>query len=205
MRESLSPFSLEQMSFYALDSDAPAQFAAAALSLAEPSLRAELETSQIPAPDRIAPWALAFAAQAPNPADTPMNRGVGRVVFLHDPEQFDVWGSNMRVIAYGKSPLENDMGVEEDVAHYWWSELMRALNTHGATFINEAGTVTKMSSTGMGSLANDPNSSEVEIRASWSPTDDDLGPHFAAWQDIIASMAGFGMDGEGVTRLIVNK
>jgi hypothetical protein len=134
-----------------------------------------------------------------------MNRGVGRVVFLHDPEQFDVWGSNMRVIAYGKSPLENDMGVEEDVAHYWWSELMRALNTHGATFINEAGTVTKMSSTGMGSLANDPNSSEVEIRASWSPTDDDLGPHFAAWQDIIASMAGFGMDGEGVTRLIVNK
>ena len=193
------------MSFYALDSDAPAQFAAAALSLTEPALRSELETTQIPAPDRIAPWALAFAAQAPNPADTPMNRGVGRVVFLHDPEQFDVWGSNMRVIAYGKSPLENDMGVEEDVAHYWWSELMRALNTHGATFTNEAGTVTKMSSTGMGSLANDPNSSEVEIRASWSPTDDDLGKHFAAWQDIIASMAGFGMDGEGVTRLIVNK
>jgi hypothetical protein len=193
------------MSFYALDSDAPAQFAAAALSLTEPALRSELETSQIPAPDRIAPWALAFAAQAPNPADTPMNRGVGRVVFLHDPEQFDVWGSNMRVIAYGKSPLENDMGVEEDVAHYWWSELMRALNTHGATFTNEAGTVTKMSSTGMGSLANDPNSSEVEIRASWSPTDDDLGKHFAAWQDIIAAMAGFGMDGEGVTRLIVNK
>jgi hypothetical protein len=193
------------MSFYALDSDAPAQFAAAALSLTEPALRSELETSQIPAPDRIAPWALAFAAQAPNPADTPMNRGVGRIVFLHHPEQFDVWGSNMRVIAYGKSPLENDMGVEEDVAHYWWSELMRALNTHGATFTNEAGTVTKMSSTGMGSLANDPNSSEVEIRASWSPTDDDLGKHFAAWQDIIASMAGFGMDGEGVTRLIVNK
>jgi hypothetical protein len=193
------------MSFYALDSDAPAQFAAAALSLTEPALRSELETSQIPAPDRIAPWALAFASQAPNPADTPMNRGVGRIVFLHDPEQFDVWGSNMRVIAYGKSPLENDMGVEEDVAHYWWSELMRALNTHGATFTNEAGTVTKMSSTGMGSLANDPNSSEVEIRASWSPTDDDLGKHFAAWQDIIASMAGFGMDGEGVTRLIVNK
>jgi hypothetical protein len=193
------------MSFYALDSDAPAQFAAAAISLTEPALRSELETSQIPAPDRIAPWALAFAAQAPNPADTPMNRGVGRIVFLHDPEQFDVWGSNMRVIAYGKSPLENDMGVEEDVAHYWWSELMRALNTHGATFTNEAGTVTKMSSTGMGSLANDPNSSEVEIRASWSPTDDDLGKHFAAWQDIIASMAGFGMDGEGVTRLIVNK
>jgi hypothetical protein len=200
-----SAFSLEQMSFYKLDSAAPAQFAAAALSLAQPVLRSELETSQIPAPDQIAPWALAFAAQAPNPADTPMNRGVGRIVFLHDPKEFDVWGSNMRVIAYGKSPLENDLGIEEDVAHYWWSELERALSNHGAKYRNEAGTVTKMSSTGMGSLANEPSASEVEIRASWSPTDDDLGPHLAAWQDLIASMAGFGMDGEGVTRLIVNQ
>jgi len=79
-----------------------------------------------------------------------MNRGVGRIVFLHDPDQFETWGSNMRVIAYGKSPLENDMGVEEDVAHYWWAELMRALKVQGATFTNEAGTVTKMSSTGYG-------------------------------------------------------
>jgi hypothetical protein len=57
----------------------------------------------------------------------------------------------------------------------------------------------------MGSLANDPNSTEVEIRASWSLVEDNLGPHLAAWQDLIASMAGFGMDGEGVTRLIVNQ
>jgi len=197
--------SLEQMTFYALDQDAPAQFAAAALSLANPALRPELNTSQIPAPAQIAPWALAFAAQAPNPADTPMNRGVGRIVFLHDPKQFETWGSNMRVIAYGKSPLENDIGIEDDTAHYWWSELMRALKLNGAKFINEAGTITKMSSTGMGSLANDPNSTEVEIRASWSLVEDDLGPHLAAWQDLIASMAGFGMDGEGVTRLIVNQ
>ena len=197
--------SLEQMSFYKLDSEAPAQFAAAALSLAEPFLREELTTSQIPAPAQIAPWALAFAAQAPNPADTPMNRGVGRIVFLHDPTQFDAWGSNMRVIAYGKSPLENDLGIEEDVAHFWWARLEQALRMHGAQYSHEAGTVTKMTSTGMGTLSNDPNSSEVEIRASWSPQSDELGPHLAAWQDLIAAMAGYGMDGEGVTRLTVNQ
>jgi len=198
-------FSLDEMSFYKLELDAPAQFAAAALSLGEPVLRFELTTSQIPAPERIAPWALAFAAQAPNPADTPMNRGVGRIVFLYDPEQFDTWGSNMRVIAYGKSPLESDLGIEDDVAHFWWEELVRALKNHGAEYSHEAGTVTKMSSTGMGSLANDPSASEVEIRASWSPQHDELGPHFAAWQDLIASMAGFGIDGEGVTRLTTSK
>lgn len=203
--ELLLAFSLDEMSFYKLELDAPAQFAAAALSLGEPVLRAELNTSQIPAPERIAPWALAFAAQAPNPADTPMNRGVGRIVFLYDPEQFDTWGSNMRVIAYGKSPLESDLGIEDDVAHFWWEELVRALKNHGAQYSHEAGTVTKMSSTGMGSLANDPSTSEVEIRASWSPQHDELGPHLAAWQDLIAAMAGFGIDGEGVTRLTTNK
>lgn len=193
------------MSFYKLDPKAPAQFAAASLSLADPFLRQELNTAQIPAPDQIAPWALAFAAQAPNPADTPMNRGVGRIVFLYDPEQYETWGSNMRVIAYGKSPLENDLGIEEDVAHFWWGKLMQALRMHGAQFSHEAGTVTKMTSTGMGSLANDPNASEVEMRASWSPQQDELGPHLAAWQDLIAAMAGYGMDGEGVTRLTVNQ
>lgn len=193
------------MSFYKLDPEAPAQFAAAALSLNEPFLREELATSQIPAPHQIAPWALAFAAQAPNPAETPLNRGVGRIVFLYDPEQYETWGSNMRVIAYGKSPLENDLGIEEDVAHYWWGKLIQALRLHGAVYSHEAGTVTKMTSTGMGSLSNDPNASEVELRASWSPQQDELGPHFAAWQDLIAAMAGYGMDGEGVTRLTVNQ
>jgi len=198
------PFSLDEM-FYKLDSDAPAQFASAALSLGEPLLREELISEQIPAPEKIAPWALAFAAQAPNPADTPMNRGVGRIVFLYDPEQHETWGSNMRVIAYGKSPLENDLGVEEDVAHFWWEELMRSLKSHGAKFSHEAGTVTKMTSTGMGSLANDPSASEVEIRASWSPQHDELGPHLAAWQDLIAAMAGFGIEGAGVTRISTSK
>lgn len=198
-------FSLDEMSFYKLELDAPAQFAAAALSLGQPILRSELNTSQIPAPEKIAPWALAFAAQAPNPADTPMNRGVGRIVFLYDPEQFDTWGSNMRVIAYGKSPLESDLGIEEDVAHFWWEELVRALKNHNAKYSHEAGTITKMTSTGMGSLSNDPGTSEVEIRASWSPQEDELGPHLAAWQDLIAGMAGFGIDGEGVTRLTSKK
>ena len=193
------------MSIYTLPEDSPAQFAAAALGLDKAILRSELETTEIPAPPKIAPFALAFAAQVPNPADTPMNRGVGRIVFLYDPEQYDTWGSNMRVIAYGKSPVENDLSIEDDVANYWWEWLNRALELHSAKFSHTAGTVTKISSTGMGSLANDPNSSEVEIRASWSPEEDDLGPHLAAWQDLIAGMAGFEMGGEGVTRLARSK
>jgi len=195
------PFSLEQMSLYKLDPKAPAQFKAAAMGLTELMLRNELETEQIPAPKEIAPYALAFSAQVPNPADTPMNRGVGRLVFLHNPEEFDTWGSNMRIIAYGKSPLESDVAMQEDAANYWWEWLMRALDYRGAKYSHEAGTITRMTSTGMGALATDRENTEIEIRASWSPTEDDLGAHLGAWQDLISGMAGYPIGGEGVARI----
>ncbi len=195
------PFSLEQMSLYKLDPKAPAQFKAAAMGLTELMLRNELETVQIPAPKEIAPYALAFSAQVPNPADTPMNRGVGRLVFLHNPEEFDTWGSNMRIIAYGKSPLESDVAMQEDAANYWWEWLMRALDYRGAKYSHEAGTITRMTSTGMGALATDRENTEIEIRASWSPTEDDLGSHLGAWQDLISGMAGYPIGGEGVARI----
>lgn len=195
------PFSLEQMSLYKLDPKAPAQFKAAALGLTELMLRSELETEQIPAPKEIAPFALAFSAQVPNPADTPMNRGVGRLVFLHNPDEFDTWGSNMRVIAYGKSPLESDVAMQEDAANYWWEWLIRALDYRGAKYSHEAGTITRMTSTGMGSLTTDRENTEIEIRASWSPTEDDLGAHLGAWQDLISGMAGYPIGGEGVARI----
>jgi hypothetical protein len=189
------------MSLYKLDPKAAAQFKAAALGLTELMLRSELETEQIPAPKEIAPFALAFSAQVPNPADTPMNRGVGRLVFLHNPGEFDTWGSNMRVIAYGKSPLESDVAMQEDAANYWWEWLMRALDYRGAKYSHEAGTITRMTSTGMGALATDRENTEIEIRASWSPTEDDLGAHLGAWQDLISGMAGYPIGGEGVARI----
>jgi hypothetical protein len=197
--------SLEQMSFYELEPDAPAEFAEAAKGLSDPFLRGEVKTSQIPAPKGIAPHALAFAAEVPNKADTATNRGVGRIVFIHDPEQFLVWGSNFRVIAYGKSPVETDTHRDEDPANYYWQLLIRALAKHNVKYLNEAGTVTKMTSTGMGSLSTEAAASEVELRASWSPTTGEFEKHFAAWQDLIATMAGNLLEGEDVAPLARSK
>lgn len=197
--------SLEQMSFYELEADVPAEFALAALSLESPFLRGEVETTQIPSPKGIAPTALAFAAEVPNKADTATSRGVGRIVFIHDPDQFAVWGSNFRVIAYGKSPVETDTHRDEDPAHYYWNLLIRALEKHHVSYSNEAGTVTKMTSTGMGSLGNEAAASEVELRASWSPTEANFGDHFAAWQDLIATMAGNLLEGEDIAPLARSK
>ncbi|NDC47857.1 MAG: DUF3000 family protein [Micrococcales bacterium] len=193
--------SLEQMSFYELSDAAPAEFLLAAASLAKPYIRSELKTEQITAPDGIADWSIAFATEVPDSTETASHRGVGRLVFLHDPKHFDIWGSNMRIIAYAKSPLESEMEREEDSANYYWETLMRALAKHGAKFVSEAGTITKMSSTGMGSLAKEQSLTEIELRASWSPSEASLGSHFGAWQDLVASMAGFSIEGEAVIPL----
>ncbi len=181
--------------------NAPSEFVAAALGLAAPKLRSELETLQIDAPDKIAPFALAFATQVPNRAETPMNRGVGRIVFIYDESQVATWGSNMRVIAYAKSPYENEMALEDDYANFCWGILTRSLELNEVGFSNEAGTVTKMTATGMGSLSDEKVGSEVELRASWSPTDRDLERHFAAWQDLVAGLAGFSVEGESIIQL----
>jgi len=189
------------MSIFEFDKEVPAQFASAAMSLRQELLRSELETHQIPAPDKIAQFALAFSTHRPNPAETPTSRAAGRIVFLYDTDQFDTWGSNLRVIAYGKSPLESDIIDDADYAQYWWGTLELTLAKHGAQFTHSAGTITKMISTGVGTLQNEPVHTEIELRASWSPTEDNFAPHFAAWQDLVAEMAGFHLGGEEVIKM----
>lgn len=189
------------MTLFEFEKEVPAQFATAAMGLSDKLLRSELETHQIPSPEKIAPFALAFATHAPNPAETPNNRAAGRIVFLHDPSQFDIWGSNMRVIAYGKSPLAADVIDDTEYAKYWWGTLELALVNHGAKYSASAGTITKMISTGVGSLGNEPVHTEIELRASWSPLEDSLAEHFAAWQDLIADMAGFEIAADGVINI----
>ncbi len=189
------------MAIFEFEKEVPAQFASAAIGLTAELLRAELETHQIPSPPKIAEHALAFSTHKPNAADTPNNRAAGRIVFLYDPSQYEAWGSNMRVIAYGKSPLESNVVEDTDYANYWWGTLELALVNHAARFSNNTGTITKMISTGVGGLQNEPVHTEIELRASWSPTEDNLAPHFAAWQDLIADMAGFHIGGEEVVKI----
>ncbi len=189
------------MSFFEMQEGLPAEFQLALQGLSQPYLRQELKTDQIASPDGIGDFAVAFSCHVPNTAETASNRGVGRIVFVFDEDQADTWGSNMRIIAYVKSPLESEMEKEEDSANYYWGTLNLALQKHGALSTHEAGTVTKMASTGMGALASDQTKTEIELRASWSPTNYGLDVHFAAWQDLVAAMAGFAIEGESVAKI----
>lgn len=158
-------------------------------SLRAVSARPLVELTEIPAPEDLAPFAIAFAAHVHAPeanADT----GVGRFVLLADTAPQESWASNFRVIVFGKSSLETDIASDSHADQAAWSWLVEALGKNGSGYSAIAGTVTKVNSSGFGSLEIEQNHAEIEIRASWSPTDDNFVTHLNAWQDFILGLSG---------------
>jgi hypothetical protein len=202
-----SGFSLEQMKQDNLArKEQPGDFQMALESLKNLKHRVELVVEEIESPRGLGEHAVSYAAELPNKATESANHGVGRIVFVYDESQSAIWGSNMRIIAYGKSPLAAvDRGVEEEPAPWYWALLIQSLKQNGAGYTHEAGTVSVLTSQGMGALADDAPTNQIELRASWSPTDNNFLPHFNAWQDLIAALAGFSLEGESVTSISKRK
>ncbi|WP_311519695.1 DUF3000 family protein, partial [uncultured Actinomyces sp.] len=69
-----------------------------------------------------------------------------------------------------------------------------ALDDAGANAHNMNGTVTRELSDTFGGLKLSGSEVEIEMRASWSPATNDLGPHMTAWLKLIARTAGTYID-----------
>jgi hypothetical protein len=78
---------------------------------------------------------------------------------------------------------------------------MEALSGHGAAFAAASGTVTRVSSESFGGMAAEPGSAQIEIRASWTPMDEEYGAHLLAWCDVLCTTAGLPPVPAGVTPL----
>lgn len=153
--------------------------------------RHELSVTEIPAPSKLAKEAIAFGADMRGDHVTEhADAGTGRLVMLHEPKPSEQWGGNFRIIAFAKSPLETHIGADEEISHVAWAWLMEALYNRGAQFSHEAGTTTRIISSGFGSLSGQSDHAELEMRASWTPKGD-FGPHLEAWQDLICMMSGY--------------
>ena len=64
-----------------------------------------------------------------------------------------------------------------------------------------SGTATKIISRGYGDLAAQGDGAQLELRASWTPRDEDLTAHVEAWEEIVAMLAGLPPASDGVTLL----
>jgi len=178
-----------------------AAFEAAAKQLRGAKLRSELEVREIPAPERIAPRSVALAANVTNrssrassaddPAEQPDSPyGAGRLVLMHDEASADDWGGPFRLVCFAQAPLEVEIGVDPFIADVAWSWLIEALESRGAEYSYASGTATKTLSTGFGTLEEQGDAAQIEVRASWTPLGDAFAAHAEAWGELLCLLAG---------------
>ncbi|MET4157942.1 DUF3000 domain-containing protein [Agromyces sp. PvR057] len=182
----------------------PPEFEAALASLRAASPRAELRVQEIPAPGSLAPFAMALSAdvspgQVGHGDDSDL--GTGRLVLLYDPMEPEAWGGRFRIVCFAQAPLETDIGLDPFLADVAWSWLVDALDARGAAYIAASGTATKILSTGFGELARQGDGAQIELRASWTPLDAQIGPHVEGWSELLCMLAGLPPRSEGVTAL----
>lgn len=179
----------------------PAAFVEALTSLRGHRFRSEIHLEEIPAPTRIAPWAVALTAEV-NPTGDPDDMlGHGRFVVLHDPSGQEAWHGTFRVIVMAKAAMDPEMGIDPVLGEAGWSWLLEALGSAGAGFHHLSGTVTRVLSETFGGLVLQSNGTEMEVRASWTPNTTDLSPHLQAWVSLVSSLCGLEPVAENVAVL----
>lgn len=180
----------------------PTAFREAVSSLAAARLRPEVLCEEMPAPQRIAPHASALSADVTVDG---VDVGTGRLVVLHDPDGNDAWEGTFRCVAYVRADTEPE--TDTDDAQMFcaavWSWLTDALESAGATHVAVSGTVTRVITESFGSMAGEPATSQVEVRASWTPVVEDgvpvdLRAHVEAWGEVLCAASGLEPVPEGV-------
>jgi hypothetical protein len=165
----------------------PAIFAHAVRGLRATTPRPEIEIEEINPPARLAPYAFAVSASVERDEEDVAS---GRLILLHDPAGHEAWEGTLRLVTYVTAELDPEMATDPFLPAVGWSWLTDALDHHGAHHKAAAGTVTQTLSTRFGDLSGTVPSADLEIRASWTPTDRDLGPHLEAWCALLSSTAG---------------
>jgi hypothetical protein len=175
---------------------APAEFAAAVRSLAVARVRPEVRVEEVRPPQKLAPWTHALALTVVAGDDEP---ATGRLVLLHDPAGYEAWEGTLRLVGYASAELDPEMAGDPLLPEVGWSWLLDALAAAGAEHRAAGGTVTQTSSTRFGDLAGPRRTSDLELRASWTPVGQDVSAHLRGFADLLCTAAG--LPPPGVTAL----
>jgi hypothetical protein len=171
--------------------DVPEEFRRAAESLRATPVRSEVVFAEAPAPQRLAPHALAFTADV---LVDGTELATGRLVLLHDPAGHEGWDGTFRLVSYIRAELEPEIASDPLLPGVGWAWLTEALEARGAAYVAPGGTVTRVTSESFGALADHPASAQIEVRASWTPTigtaAPDLSAHLEGWCKLLCTAAG---------------
>lgn len=170
--------------------------------MARAQLRPEVRLTEVPAPTRVAPHALALTAEVMSDHQGEgEDLASGRFVLLHDPSSPEPWDGQWRVVSFARAELEPETASDPLLGEVGWSWLMDSLRDEGAHHTAGGGTVTRVVSESFAALSDRPTSVEMEVRASWTPTNDDFGAHLRAWGALLCTIAGLPPLPDGVVAL----
>jgi hypothetical protein len=173
----------------------------------EARLRPEIFCEEMPAPQRIAPYASALSADVTVDGQ---DVGTGRIVLLHDPAGNEAWTGTFRCVAYARAEIDLELITDPMLAAVGWSWLTEALEAHGASYVAASGTVTRVATESFGGMSDEGGTAQIEVRASWTPVPPseapdlaplDLAPHVEAWGELLCTAVGLPPVPEGVTAM----
>ena len=168
--------------------------------------RDEIILEEVPAPQKLATHSFAFTADISNGAlgEDEAEVASGRFVILHEPGGQDTWEGDFRCVTFMRADVDSDMQEDPLLPEVGWNWLLDSLEATGAQCNAPSGTVTRVSSASFGKLSPRNNDSEIEIRASWSPTitaPTDIFLHVQAWCNLMTEVAGLPPAPEGVASI----
>jgi hypothetical protein len=179
----------------------PEPFRVAVADMRAARMRPEVLCEEMPAPQRIAPWASALSADVTVDGT---DVGTGRIILLHDPAGNDAWEGTFRCVAYVRAEIDPELITDPMLAAVGWSWLTEALDAHGASYVASSGTVTRVATESFGSMDDEEATAQLELRASWTPVEDEDGSlgmaaHVEAWGELLCTAVGLPPVPEGVT------
>ena len=102
--------------------------------------RSEILLEEVPAPQKLAPYAFAMTADVLEDAAT------GRFVLLHDPDGQEGWSGKYRCVTFVRAAIDNEMAADPMLCNIGWTWLMESLKANGCEYTAPSGTVTKVAS-----------------------------------------------------------
>ncbi|WP_232007302.1 DUF3000 domain-containing protein [Mycobacterium intermedium] len=159
------------------------------------TVRPEIELGPIRPPQRLAPYSYALGAEIKHPDQDTVPElsdgdAFGRLILLYDPEGSDAWDGTIRLVAYVQADLDSHEAVDPLLPEVAWSWLVEALDARTNHMTALGGTVTATTSVRYGDISGPPRAHQLELRASWTATEPDVGSHVEAFCDVLEHAAG---------------
>jgi len=179
----------------------PAQFREAVAAMNATTVRPEIELGPIRPPQRLAPFSYALGAEVRHPEtaivpERSEGDAFGRLILLHDPDGAEAWDGTMRLVAYIQADLDSSEGRRPAAARSGVELACRGAGGAGRTRHPRWAAPSPpprrcATATSPGRRA--PH--QLELRASWTATTLELGPHVQAFCEVLEHAAGLPPDG----------